>query len=207
MIPNGVDPAKVLGLVPSVAKLLMQNGRLIFLHPTRLLRRKNVEFSIALIRALGDATLIVTGAEDPHNPAYEKYAAQLRELAGDETIFAADYFAVGDAELASLYRLADVLIFPSKQEGFGLPMLEARLHRLPVVFSDIEPLSDLAGELSFPLSLDASPSEVALRLRPWLEAQPAIRDRAAVLREFSWEAIYRKHLVPLLDGAGESPDN
>lgn len=210
VIPNGLEPSKVLGLAPAVAdfaeKFRLFDGRRIFLHPTRLLRRKNVELGIEIVRALGDSILIVTGAEDPHNDASKQYATQLRELTGGETLFAADYFAVGDSELASLYRLADALIFPSRQEGFGLPMIEARLHRLPVIHSAIEPLSELAGEHAFSISLAESPAENAVRLRAWMDTNPAVQDRSAVLREFSWDAIYRKHLVPLLDGAENSAD-
>ncbi len=198
VIPNGIDAARVLGLPLELEKLDLLDGRLIFLHPTRLLLRKNVECGIGIVKALGDATLIVTGAEDPHNPASREYARGLRELAGPETIFANDLFPVGDAELAGFYRLADVLMFPSRTEGFGLPLLEARLHRLPAVYSAIEPMSGLAGAEGFPISPDESPAVIAARLAPWLAANPAISDRRRALLEYSWPVIYREHIEPLL---------
>ena len=198
VIPNGIDPARILGLPVELEKLDLLDGRLIFLHPTRLLLRKNVECGIGIVKALGDATLVVTGAEDPHNPASKEYAQKLREIAGSETIFANDLFPVGDAELAGFYRLADVLMFPSRHEGFGLPLLEARLHRLPAVYSAIEPMSGIAGAEGFPISPDELPAEIAARLAPWLAANTAISDRRRVLREYSWPVIYRDYIELLL---------
>ncbi len=210
VIPNGVDPSRVLGLPENVRVFAerhgLLDGRLAFLHPTRLLRRKNVELGFGIVKALGDAKLIITGAEDPHNPSSASYSQKLRELASDSVIFASDHFAVGDAELAALYRIADVLMFPSRQEGFGLPLIEARLHRLPAVYSRIEPLDEIAGDMSFPISLDEEPSAIAARLAPWLAANPHICDRQIALAQFSWPAIYRRHLVPLLDAPLDSPD-
>ncbi len=48
-----------------------------------------------------------------------------------------------DAELKGLYQSALGLLFPSRREGFGFPVLEAMRAGCPVLVSDIEPLSDL----------------------------------------------------------------
>ena len=45
-----------------------------------------------------------------------------------------------------LYALADVLVLPSANEGFGIPVLEAALHRLPIVCSDLASLRAVAGD-------------------------------------------------------------
>lgn len=199
IIPNGIDPVRILDLPQNVAALV-ERERLfdaahIFLHPTRLLRRKNIETSIRLTQALPGSRLIITGADDSHNPASADYAAAMRRLAGPETIFASDHFAVNDAELSALYRLADALIFPSRQEGFGLPLLEARIHRLPAIYSDIEPLAELAGN-GFPISPDESPEAIVRLIAPWLTT---ISDRRKVLAEYAWPAIYQRHIRPLID--------
>jgi glycosyltransferase involved in cell wall biosynthesis len=210
VIPNGVDPARVLALPDNVRAFVEErqllDGRLVFLHPTRLLRRKNVELGIEIVKALGDAVLVITGAEDPHNPASAAYSARLRDAADDCVIFAADHFPVRDEELSALYRLADLLMFPSRHEGFGLPLLEARLNRLPAVYANIEPLDEIAGVCGFPISPNESAPEIAGRLKPWIAANPHIRDRRDVIGRFSWRAIYRRHLVPLLDGEPDSSD-
>ncbi len=208
VIPNGIDPARVLGLPENVAAFAEQNdlldGRIVLLHPTRLVRRKNVEMSIAVAREFArrgtPATVLVTAADDPHNAASRALGEKLRSecTADDGVIFAGDHFAVGDPELAALYRLADALLFPSRSEGFGLPLLEAALHRLPVFCSDIEPLRDLLRETAVLFSPDAEPARVASLIEETLAASPVFRERRRVLRECSWEAIYRRHLAALL---------
>ena len=208
VIPNGVDPARVLGLPENVATTVRQrnllDGRMLLLHPTRLVRRKNVELSIAVAREFArrgtPATVIVTAADDEQNAASLALGEKLRaECTTPEClILGGEHLAVGDAELAALYRLADALFFPSRSEGFGLPPLEAALHRLPVFCSDIEPLRERLHETAVVFSPDAAPASVATLIEETLTASPAFRERRRVLREYSWDVIYARYLAPLL---------
>ena len=74
IIPNGIDPARVLSLPARIADLANQSdlwqSNLLLFHPARLVRRKNVELGIQLVDALRaqgvDARLIITGDSDPH---------------------------------------------------------------------------------------------------------------------------------------------
>ena len=77
---------------------------LVLLHPTRLLRRKNVETSLRVTAALRnqgcDAVLLVTGAEDSHNPDSHDYAEALRALRAElkleaDALFLADELDIG----------------------------------------------------------------------------------------------------------------
>jgi glycosyltransferase involved in cell wall biosynthesis len=52
---------------------------------------------------------------------------------------------VHDDVLPGLYRGADLLVFPSIHEGFGLPVLEAMAQATPVLGSDIAPLREVTG--------------------------------------------------------------
>ncbi|NSL54033.1 glycosyltransferase family 4 protein [Uliginosibacterium aquaticum] len=60
---------------------------------------------------------------------------------------------VSAPRLSELYASARYLAFPSHYEGFGLPVLEAQCHGLPVIASDIPVLREVAGEgaLYFPV--------------------------------------------------------
>lgn len=51
-----------------------------------------------------------------------------------------------DASLAYAYRHARALVFPSHLEGFGLPMIEAMQHGLPVMASDISIFHEIGGD-------------------------------------------------------------
>ena len=208
VIPNGIDPARILGLPANVATSVQRrnllDGRMLLLHPTRLVRRKNVELSIAVAREFARrgtaATVIVTAADDEQNEASIALGEKLRSecTTAECLILGGERLAVGDEELAALYRLADGLLFPSWSEGFGLPLLEAALHRLPVFCSDIEPLRDLLveGAVRFPPAANAA--HVASLIEETLAASPAFRERRRVLREYGWDAIYRRHLAALV---------
>ena len=66
--------------------------------------------------------------------------------------------------IRELYRVADALLFPSAQEGFGLPVLEAGLARLPAFCADIEPFRAIAGENLHYFDLNEDPTLTAHRL-------------------------------------------
>jgi alpha-1,3-rhamnosyl/mannosyltransferase len=65
---------------------------------------------------------------------------------------------VGDPVLGALYRGADLFAFPSRHEGFGIPVLEAMAQETPVIAADIPALREIAGGaavLRSPDDLDA----------------------------------------------------
>ena len=100
-------------------------------------------------------------------------------------------------ELNHLYRTAAVLAFPSLEEGFGLPVLEAMSAGLPVVTSHGSALKEVAGDAAVlvdPLDADG----LCAALQSALEDSP-VRERliAAGLRRaaaFSWPEAARKTL-------------
>ncbi len=209
VVPNGLDPARVLGLPGNLTALAEKHGwldgRILLLHPTRLLRRKNVECSLAVVAELNrsghPATLLVTGAGDPHNAVSADYAAWLhaeQRRLGADAHFLAAHFPLCDAELSALYRLADALIFPSRQEGFGLPVLEAGVHRLPVFCSDIEVFAEWPGEAAHRFSLEGPPAQIAAQIASVLGADPRRQWRRQILTEFAWPILFERHLAPLL---------
>ncbi len=211
VIPNGINPERMLGLTEPIAELAREYDlaarELVLLHPTRLLKRKNIELGLRVTAALKAAgrscAYIVTGAPDAQNPASREYAEQLqilrRELGlEDDALFLHEEMPIEGADLASLFILADALFFPSRQEGFGLPVLEAALHRLPVFCAAIEPLNSLLkhGVTLFPL--DAEPSQIALMIAARLGTNDAWQARNEVRRAYAWPAVYRNYLAPLL---------
>lgn len=52
---------------------------------------------------------------------------------------------LSDYQIVQLYRAADVLAFPSVEEGWGVPVLEAMASSLPVISSRIAPVVEFAG--------------------------------------------------------------
>lgn len=91
---------------------------------------------------LGDRQLAIVGA-----PRDEKYAALLHSLAVELGISSDVVFvgAVPLEETVPLYRAADVLVYPSLNETFGLPLLEAMACGCPVVTSQTSSMPEIAG--------------------------------------------------------------
>jgi glycosyltransferase involved in cell wall biosynthesis len=91
---------------------------------------------------LGDRQLVIVG------PGRDvEYVAQLRGLAAQLGI-AADVVWVGGVRLEQtvhFYRCADVFVYPSFNETFGLPILEAMATGCPVVTSDRSAMPETAG--------------------------------------------------------------
>lgn len=100
--------------------------------------------------------------------------------------------------LTAHYRAAKVFCFPSLEEGFGLPVLEAMSQGTPVVTSRASCLPEVAGEAGLlvdPTSVD----EIAQGLRKMLimsEAERSRWDRAGRERaaQFSWDRAARQYL-------------
>jgi glycosyltransferase involved in cell wall biosynthesis len=208
-IANGVDPLIDL---PSQLSALEQRHALacrdfLLLQPVRLLRRKNVEFTlevIAAIKSLGHTCgALVTAPPDVHHAASADYEQELRihrdRLGLEEDVFfLSEHEALTSAHLGSLFQFADALFFPSRQEGFGIPLLEAALHRLPIFCADIEPLNGLLSSSVTTFSPNAQAAAVAALIVEKLGADAAFHARKETLRRYTWAGIYESAIAPLL---------
>jgi glycosyltransferase involved in cell wall biosynthesis len=217
-VPAGVGVRDKLRLKPATVQLVRQlrldDGWPFMLLPARITKRKNIEYAIGVTRALRDLglkpRLLVTGPPGPHNPRSVDYVDELQAERArldvrDEVTFLYEerrpngrLWTATDPMMDDLYQLADLLIFPSAQEGFGIPLLEAGLVRLPVFCSDIPPFREIAGDRVHRFALDAPHAETAARIAQFLEADPATRLRHEVIRRYSWEGIFREKIAPLL---------
>ena len=119
----------------------------------------------------------------------EKYVASLHSLAAELGI-AGDVVFVGGVpleETVSFYRAADVFVYPSLNETFGLPILEAMACGCPVVTSDTSAMPETAGGAAV-LSDPKDPASIAKAI---IEAAGPGRDR---LRDLGTAAGRPVHL-------------
>jgi glycosyltransferase involved in cell wall biosynthesis len=138
---------------------------------------------------LGDRQLAVVGAGTP--PTGEKYLASLRALVAELGISDDVVFVGGVAleETVSFYRAADVFVYPSLNETFGLPILEAMACGCPVVTSDTSAMPETAGDAA----VLADPKDPASIARAIVEAAKPGNDRLRDLglkraADFNWGA-------------------
>ena len=102
-----------------------------------------------------------------------------------------------DAEMPSLYRLADALVFPSVREGFGLVVLEAMASGTPVVTSRIEPFTEYLHESDAvwcdPINVGSIANAMAMVLTEPLRSRLAQRG-VLIARQYDWSNTARAHL-------------
>ena len=141
----------------------------------------------ALARSeLGERQLAVVGGGRD-----QEYLASLHSLA-DELGISGDVVFVGGIpleETVHFYRAADAFVYPSLNETFGLPILEAMACGCPVVTSDTSAMPETAGGAAI-LSDPKDPASIA---RAIIEAAEPQRDRLRDLglkraRQFTWSA-------------------
>jgi glycosyltransferase involved in cell wall biosynthesis len=102
---------------------------------------------------------------------------------------------VPDEDLPAIYAAAHMLVFPSLQEGFGLPVLEAMACGTPVVCSDATSLPEVAGDAAVLVRADDPKplSEAMMRVLAdrslWLSLRSRGLDRA---RSFTWDRVARE---------------
>jgi glycosyltransferase involved in cell wall biosynthesis len=108
-------------------------------------------------------------------PSDEKYVASLHSLAAELGI-SGDLVFVGGVpleETVHFYRAADVFVYPSFSETFGLPILEAMACGCPVVTSNISAMPEIAGGAA----VLCDPTDPASIARAIVEAAGPGRDR------------------------------
>ena len=213
VIPNGIDAARRLGLSPEteaiVDRLDLLRADPILLIPVRITRRKNLELALRtcafLRQAFPEIALLVTGPPGPHNPANRAYLDGLVELRAELGLEHRVHFLaqgqsrpLSDEVICELYRLADALFLPSREEGFGIPILEASVVRLPIFCADIPSLLELGGEEVEYFSPDAAPQEVARQIAARLRSDRAYARAVRVRRSNDWEAIFMRQIEPLV---------
>lgn len=218
VIPNGVDIARFLKLETLTSSLVerldLLNARPILLLPVRITPRKNIELALQVLAVLRDtlprAALIITGPLGPHNAANVGYFAKLqslrKSLSLEENVFflaelVGEYLP--DEVVSDFYSLADALFLPSREEGFGIPVLEAGLAGMPVFCADIPPLRDLGLNYVRYFSPDGLPSDIASTILEQLAASSLLGFRTHVRSHYAWREIYRKQIDLLIrKGAG-----
>jgi Glycosyltransferase len=115
------------------------------------------------------------------------------ELGLAKDVFFMDY--VPEEDLPSMYNLADLFVYPSLYEGFGLPPLEAMACGTPVVTSNTSSLPEVVGDAGImvdPLDVDALADSMHQVLTDDVLHEKLRNMGIARAREFSWEKTAQK---------------
>jgi glycosyltransferase involved in cell wall biosynthesis len=108
---------------------------------------------------------------------------------------------VDEDDLPKIYNLADLLLFPSLYEGFGLPILEAQACGCPVLTSNVTSCPEVAGDgahIVDPYSVDEIRDGILKIIKDNNYKEQLIKKGFENIKRFSWEKSARK-ILELID--------
>ena len=192
-----------------------------FLHVSSCFPRKGVDQLLAAyvetFDSGDDVSLVIKTFPNPHNNIREMIRqARQDESCPDIVIIESD---LPDSSMKALYEQCDVLVAPSRAEGFGLPLAEAMLSEMPVITTNWSGQTDFCtsesswlvdydfehAETHFDIFLSAwaNPRKDSLSaaLRSAFDASPEVRrekarkGRQALLADYTWTGVGERLLA------------
>jgi alpha-1,3-rhamnosyl/mannosyltransferase len=155
-------------------------------------RRKNVARLVKAFEQMPRSwRLALAGAADGFDAAAELGAVEQSPRRGDIEVLG---YVPAD-KLENLYQRARIFAFPSLDEGFGMPVLEAMAHGAPVVTSTCSALPEVAGDAA--LLVDPRDTDALGAALTRLAADDALREDLARrgldrARQFTWESAVQR---------------
>ncbi|HYV63598.1 MAG TPA: glycosyltransferase family 1 protein, partial [Bryobacteraceae bacterium] len=207
----GVEPSRIRVIphgvrVPAEAPSAARQNLVLFVGAIQ--RRKNVARLVrAFERMPASWRLALAGAANGFGAAEELHAVESSPRKGDIDVLG----YVTQTELEALYRRARMFAFPSLDEGFGMPVLDAMANSVPVITSRRSALREVAGDAALLVNPEDSEEIAAALLRlasdQGLSDDLVRRGRERAL-QFSWESALAKtwEVYNELTGATVPPD-
>ncbi len=213
-MPNGIDVERFRPPGPNEKEALREEFGFgtdpVFLYSGKLNRGKGLHYLLSAWREFSGSgqsgLLVLVGSGGGQYLSEEE---DLRRRVAGEGLAESVRFTGYRDDVERWLRAADVFVFPSEAESFGLAPLEANASGLPVVATGAgalaETVPDGVGGLRVPVGDPAALAAAMVRLAE----TPALRDslgaagRARVLREYSFEAVAERTLAWFADLAGK----
>ena len=199
----GVAPEKVSVVHHGTRPLAIPSGiarEKIILSVGAIQKRKNIARLVEAFAAVDDSWTLVLAGSSGYEAA--EILAQIEQSPAHQRIVLPGY--VTPADLAKWYAQASIFAFPSLDEGFGMPLLEAMSAGIPIVTSNRSALPEVAGDAALlvdPTSTDAIAGALRSLTEDWGLRQDLIQRGIARARSFRWEkaiqetwAVYQRVL-------------
>lgn len=184
----------------------------VVLIPARIIPRKNIERSIKLLALLRnsfpDILAIITGIPNITDDRYNEYYLMLKSLIEEkqlnsQVIFLHDVFQQLDIPpeynrkvVHDLYFLSHLVMFLSRDEGFGLPLLEAGAARVPIVVSRLPVFREIVGDRVLYLpeneSINYNVSRIEKLLHTYKSKSHALLRH--VFTKYNWNMIWQEYM-------------
>ncbi|MBS1557287.1 MAG: glycosyltransferase family 4 protein [Bacteroidetes bacterium] len=155
--------------------------------------KKNFHVLLPLLKKMGEVSLVIAGNKDGY------YAKRILDEAQELGVADRVYLPgeISEGEKLWLYRHCRAFLFPSLQEGFGLPVLEAMNEGVPVVCSNHTALPEVGGPQAYYFT-DFHPDNMLEVLSKGLtdyQSKPYKKTEIQNwARQFSWDEAAKKYL-------------
>lgn len=211
VIHNGIDIKKFLEINDSIWNIFHTNNFLsrfpIFLSPVNILDRKNIEYCIDVVaqlkRKYPEILYIITGNVSNHrknNQYYERLQQQIISLSLAQNVF---FFAnekkmLAAEEIHDVYSLSDAVLFFSKSENFGLPLIEAYLSKTPLFISDLKVFHEIADAHAHYIDIQKEPQFTAQYIENKISHNDQLLSAYRMRTSYNLLHILKTFLIPLL---------
>ncbi len=195
VIPNGINLSNFTGIERDYdfrRQYAMDNEKII-LYVGRLVYEKGIQNLIAampkVLSNYNDAKLIIAG----RGGMIDELKAEAASLGLNNKIYFTGY--LDSKQVQKMYKCADVAVFPSTYEPFGIVALEAMLAGVPTVVSDVGGLNEIVNHgVDGMKSYAGNPNSIAdsitaLLYDHQLANNCAKRAKQKVKEQFNWEKI------------------
>ena len=195
VIPNGINLSNFTGIERDYdfrRQYAMDNEKII-LYVGRLVYQKGVQHLIAampkILSNYHDAKLIIAG----RGGMMDELRAEASNLGLNDKIYFTGY--LNSKQVQKMYKCADVAVFPSTYEPFGIVALEAMLAGVPTVVSDVGGLDEIVthgvdGMKSYAGNANSiADSVTALLYDHQLATNVSKKAKQKVKDQFNWEKI------------------
>ena len=195
VIPNGINLSNFTGIERDYdfrRQYAMDNEKII-LYVGRLVYEKGVQHLIAampkILSNYNDAKLIIAG----RGGMMDELRAEASNLGLNDKIYFTGY--LNSKQVQKMYKCADVAVFPSTYEPFGIVALEAMLAGVPTVVSDVGGLDEIIthgvdGMKSYAGNANSiADSVTALLYDHQLATNVSKKAKQKVKDQFNWEKI------------------
>lgn len=170
------------------------NGRYL-LYLGTLEPRKNIETIIRAYNCFKKSSkenikLVLAGKK---GWLYDSIFKMVEEYGLKEEVIFTDY--IDDGDKAPLYQGAEIFLFPSLYEGFGIPVIEAMASRTPVITSNSSSLPEAAGNAAIitdPLDYKEISSSIERILNDYDLREKMINEGIKQANKFNWDISAEK---------------
>lgn len=168
----------------------LSGGTPYILMPGGLSLRKNADLILKTIpflaKELPGVKLIIAGSNDP------VFLSRLNAIEKKNVVLPG---YVSDELLNALYQHAAVVWFPSRYEGFGMPVIEAMAAGVPVVASKASSVPEVVGDAALLCDMD-NPMEHVEAIRSLIDSSPLRREMCErsnhQAKQFTWASSARQ---------------